>query len=141
MSIVILTDSPCCNGIYFHIQSYLFSNQNVGAFDVSVDDPFAMQVPRSEQNLVHEPPDQVFSEHSELLQHACDGSTRDILEKDVQVPRASVGAAVANYVSASNRAKVAPRITQDRVRGAGEGLQARSKLDFVEVQASCPNLG
>lgn len=65
-----------------------------------MDDALVVEVPRPQQDLVHEAPHQVFPEHAELLQHARDRAARDVLEEDVEVPDSAVGAAVADDVPA-----------------------------------------
>lgn len=82
---------------------YLLRDEHVGALDVSVDDALIVEVSHPQQNLMHEPPHQVFPKNSKLLQHARDRPPRDVLQKDVEMPRSSIGAAVANDVPAPIR--------------------------------------
>lgn len=65
-----------------------------------MDDALVVEISRPQQDLVHEPPDQVFPEHTELLQHARDRAPRDVLEEDVEVSNPAVSAAVADDVPA-----------------------------------------
>lgn len=80
------------------LSAHLLRDEHVGAFNVAVDDALVVEIPRPQQNLVHEPPDQVFPEYAELLQHARDRAPRDVLEEDVEMSNSAISAAVADDV-------------------------------------------
>lgn len=64
-----------------------------------------LSMPAFHSCLVHETPDQVLPKDSELLQHAGDRPSRDVLEEDVQMPQTAVGAAVPHDVPGSSSIK------------------------------------
>ena len=60
-------------------------DQDVGAFDVAVNDIASMEIGEAGDDLADERPDERFAECAVGVEHCLDGATGDILEENVEV--------------------------------------------------------
>ena len=76
----------------------LVIDEDVGAFDVAVDDVAAMQVGEAREDLPDEVSNEGFVELAVGVEHGGDGAAGDVFEEDVEVFGVGVGAEVLDYI-------------------------------------------
>ena len=73
-------------------------DEDVGAFDVAVDDVAAVEVGEPGEDLPDEVSDEGFVELAVGVEHCGDGAAGNIFEEDVEVLSVGVGAKVLDYI-------------------------------------------
>lgn len=73
-------------------------HEDIGSFDVTVDDVTAVEIGKTVQDLANEIPDEWFGKLSVQVEHACDRATRDVLEENVEMFVIGIRAQVLYYI-------------------------------------------
>jgi hypothetical protein len=69
-------------------------DEDVGAFDVAMDNVTSVEVSEASDDLADERPDERFSEGTVGVEHCLDGAARDVFKENVKVIGGGTGAEV-----------------------------------------------